>query len=114
MVLLSRDATIEACAAHKTHFLSPVIQRQQFTHGAYQRQITIVCSTELFFLNQDPVKLQLLCKHTNGAFSVITYTRRHISPLQLHFSLSDINKGEHSQDVGDLGENNSTVLYTFN
>lgn len=95
-----------------TTFFLPVIQRQQFTHGAYQRQITIVFSIELFLKKKrEPVKLSLLCKHTNGAFSVITYTRQHISPLQLHFSLSDINKGENSQDVSDLEENNSTVLY---
>lgn len=65
----------------------------------------------MFFFYHDPVQLSLLCKHTNGAFSVITYTRQHISPRQLHFSLSETNKGENKRDAADLGDNSSTVLY---
>lgn len=94
---------------YATHF-PPVVGRQQLVCGAYQMQIAIVCSTELFFELHDPVKLLLLCKRTNGAFNVITHTRRHISARQLHFSLSEINKGESSQDVGDSGENTFCIL----
>lgn len=42
---------------------------------------------------------------------MITHIKQRISlHRQLHFSLSEINEGENSQDVGDLREYNSTVL----